>query len=141
MCQLFGLSSSAPTSVTFSFAGLSARGGRTGDHADGFGLSFHDGIGVRVFIDEGRASDSVLAGLLRTVPIRARTALAHVRRATQGSVQWANCHPFVREWGGRYWSFCHNGDLRGFAPALDGPFVAVGQTDSERAFCLSLIHI
>jgi glutamine amidotransferase len=135
MCQLFGLSSSSPSAVTFSFTGLSARGGRTGTHADGFGLAFHDGADCRVFIDEGRASDAPLAGFLRAFPIRARTVLAHVRRATQGPVQLANCHPFVREWGGRYWSFCHNGDLVDFAPRLRGVFLPVGSTDSERAFC------
>jgi glutamine amidotransferase len=135
MCQLFGLSCSAPTAVTFSFTGLSARGGRTGEHADGFGLAFHDGIDCRLFIDEGRASDSALAAFLRSFPIRARTVLAHVRKATQGSVQLANCHPFVREWGGRYWSFCHNGDLIDYVPALNGVHLPVGTTDSERAFC------
>ncbi len=43
MCQLFALSSNAPTEVTFAFTGFSARGGATGEHADGFGLAFHDG--------------------------------------------------------------------------------------------------
>jgi glutamine amidotransferase len=138
MCQLFGLSASAPSAVTFSFTGLSARGGRTGVHTDGFGLAFHDGPGCRLFIDEGRASDSALAEFLRCSPIRARTVLAHVRKATQGSVQLANCHPFVREWGGRYWSFCHNGDLRDYAPRLGGIHQPVGTTDSERAFCWML---
>jgi len=135
MCQLFGLSSNAPSAVTFSFTGLSARGGRTGAHADGFGLAFHDGADCRLFIDEGRASDSALAAFLRSCPIRARTVLAHVRKATQGAVQLANCHPFVREWGGRYWSFCHNGDLGDFSPGLNGMHLPVGSTDSERAFC------
>jgi glutamine amidotransferase len=135
MCQVFGLSCNAPSAVTFSFTGLSARGGRTGTHADGFGLAFHDGIDCRLFIDEGRASDSALAAFLRSFPIRARTVLAHVRKATQGSVQLANCHPFVREWGGRYWSFCHNGDLVDYRPDLNGVHLPVGTTDSERAFC------
>jgi glutamine amidotransferase len=138
MCELFGLNSSEPAAVTFSFTGLSARGGRTGEHADGFGLAFHDGIDCRLFIDEGRASDSALAQFLRSHPIRARHVLAHIRKATQGSVQLANCHPFVREWGGRYWSFCHNGNLVDFAPSLNGVHAPVGSTDSERAFCWML---
>jgi glutamine amidotransferase len=61
--------------------------------------------------------------------------LAHIRKATQGPVQLANCHPFVREWQGREWSFCHNGDLKEFHPRLHGAFRPVGSTDSERAFC------
>ena len=135
MCQLFALSSSAPTAVTFSFTGFSARGGRTGEHVDGWGIAFHDASGCRVFIDERRASDSPLAEFLRENPIRSRTILAHIRKATQGPVHLSNCHPFVREWKGQHWTFCHNGDLRDFQPRLNGDYEPVGSTDSERAFC------
>ena len=38
MCQLFALNSHTPSAATFSFTGLSARGGLTGDHVDGFGM-------------------------------------------------------------------------------------------------------
>jgi len=138
MCQLFALSCNAPSAVTFSFTGLSARGGHTGEHADGYGLAFHDDKVCRHFIDEGRASDSALADFLRRHPIRARTVLAHIRKATQGAVQLSNCHPFVREWQGRHWSFCHNGDLKDFHPRLTGSHLPVGDTDSERAFCWML---
>jgi len=138
MCQLFALSCNAPSAVTFSFTGLSARGGHTGEHADGYGLAFHDDKVCRHFIDEGRASDSALADFLRRHPIRARTVLAHIRKATQGAVQLSNCHPFVREWQGRHWSFCHNGDLKDFHPRLTGSYLPVGDTDSERAFCWML---
>ena len=138
MCQLFALSSNVPSAVTFSFTGFSARGGATGEHGDGFGLAFHDGADCRHFVDAGRASDSALADFPRRHPIRARTVLAHIRKATQGAVQPANSHPFVREWQGRTWSFCHNGDLQGFHPRLTGSVMPVGTTDSERAFCWML---
>jgi glutamine amidotransferase len=138
MCQLFAMSSSAPSAVTFSFTGFSARGGHTGEHVDGWGIAFHDPGGCRVFIDEKRASDSPLAEFLRKHPIRSRTVLAHIRKATQGPVLLANCHPFVREWQGRHWTFCHNGDLKEFHPRLNGDFEPVGGTDSERAFCWML---
>jgi glutamine amidotransferase len=39
---------------------------------------------------------------------------------------------------GRYWVFAHNGDLKGFAPVLNGAFRPVGSTDSEWAFCYLL---
>ena len=138
MCQLFALNSNTPSTATFSFTGLSARGGVTGDHVDGFGLAFHDGRACRVFVDAQRASDAALADFLRRHPIHARTVLAHVRKATQGPVRTENCHPFVREWQGRHWSFCHNGDLKHFAPRLNGSHLPVGDTDSERAFCFLL---
>lgn len=135
MCQLFALNCNAPTAVTFAFTGLSARGGDTGEHQDGFGLVFHDRNSCRQFIDDGRASDAALAVFLRSHPIRARTVIGHIRKATQGAVQLSNSHPFVREWQGRYWSFSHNGDLKNFHPRLDGSHLPVGNTDSELAFC------
>ncbi|WP_298830682.1 class II glutamine amidotransferase [uncultured Piscinibacter sp.] len=138
MCQLFALNSNTPSTATFSFTGLSARGGLTGDHVDGYGMAFHEGRACRLFVDEQRASDAALAEFLRRQPIRARSVLAHVRRATQGAVRLENCHPFVREWQGRHWSFCHNGDLKDFTPRLNGSELPVGDTDSERAFCFLL---
>ena len=135
MCELFAINSNVPVAATFSFSGFSARGGRTGHHADGWGMAFHDSEGSRVFIDAGRACDAPLAEFLRRHPIRARQVIAHVRKATQGAVELANCHPFQREWLGRHWLFCHNGDLKDFHPALDGSHLPVGSTDSERAFC------
>jgi predicted glutamine amidotransferase len=41
--------------------------------------------------------------------IKTQNVMSHVRFATAGAVQLENVHPFVREWGGRMWSFCHNG--------------------------------
>jgi len=135
MCQLFALNSNAPSAVTFSFTGFSARGGQTGEHADGWGMAFHGEGGCRVFLDDAPASRSPLAAFLREHPIRATSVLAHIRKATQGAVQLSNCHPFQRQWRGRQWAFCHNGDLKGFDPVLDAKHQPVGSTDSERAFC------
>jgi len=101
MCELLALNSNVPTAMTFSFTGFSARGGGTGHHADGYGLAFHDGKDCRVFVDAAPAHDAALASFLRSHPIRARTVLAHIRKATQGPVRLSNCHPFVREWNGR----------------------------------------
>ena len=135
MCQLFALNSNAPSAVTFSFTGFSSRGGQTGDHADGWGMAFHGEGGCRVFIDDAPASRSPLAAFLREHPILATSVLAHIRKATQGPVQLSNCHPFQRQWRGRQWAFCHNGDLKSFAPVLDGRHQPIGSTDSEKAFC------
>lgn len=135
MCQLFALNSNAPSAATFAFTGFSARGGDTGEHADGWGMAFHGDGGCRVFLDDAPACRSPLAAFLRQHPIRATSVLAHIRKATQGAVQLSNCHPFQRQWAGRHWAFCHNGDLRGFAPALDAAHQPVGSTDSEAAFC------
>ncbi len=135
MCQLLGMNCNTPTDVTFSFSGFAQRAGNTGDHADGWGIAFFEGAGLRHFVDHQRAVDSPVAELIRRYPIKSRNVIAHIRKATQGAVSLENCHPFVRELWGRYWVFAHNGDLKDFWPRLHGAFRPVGSTDSERAFC------
>ena len=135
MCQLLGMNCNTPTDVTFSFSGFAQRAGNTGDHADGWGIAFFEGAGLRHFVDHQRAVDSPVAELIRRYPIKSRNVIAHIRKATQGAVVLENCHPFVRELWGRYWVFAHNGDLKDFWPRLHAGFKPVGNTDSERAFC------
>jgi glutamine amidotransferase len=135
MCQLYAMNSSQSVSIEAALRTFTARGGRTGDHIDGWGVVFHEDCGSRIFIEPERAVDSALASFLCLSPIRASTVLAHVRKATHGQPALVNCHPFQREWRGRLWSFCHNGKLIDHAPALTGPYQPVGETDSEHAFC------
>ncbi|CAN5763243.1 class II glutamine amidotransferase [soil metagenome] len=135
MCQLLGMNCNVPTDVMFSFTGFAERGGRTDHHADGWGIAFFEGAGLRHFVDHQPACESPVAELIRRYPIKSRNVIAHIRKATQGEVSLENCHPFVRELWGRYWVFAHNGDLKDFHPRLHGSFRPVGTTDSERAFC------
>uniref|UniRef100_UPI00333FBCAF class II glutamine amidotransferase n=1 Tax=Castellaniella defragrans TaxID=75697 RepID=UPI00333FBCAF len=135
MCQLLGMNCATPTDITFSFAGFAARGGQTDHHADGFGIAFYENRGCRSFIDNAPCCHSPVADLIKRYPIKSRNVIAHIRKATQGSAELENCHPFVRELWGRHWLFAHNGDLKAFQPTLRGDHLPVGQTDSERAFC------
>lgn len=138
MCQLLGMNCNVPTDIVFSFTGFATRGGRTDVHNDGWGIAFFEGAGVRHFVDHEAAFSSPIAELIKRWPIKSKNVIAHIRKATQGRVALENCHPFVRELWGRYWVFAHNGDLKTFAPTLDGPFRPVGNTDSEWAFCYLL---
>lgn len=135
MCQLLGMNCNVPTDICFSFTGFQARGGATDIHKDGWGIAFFEGKGVRLFLDPLPSASSPVAELVRHYPIRSLNVIAHIRRATQGSVGLENTHPFQRELWGRYWIFAHNGHLPDFQPELNGEFLPVGQTDSERAFC------
>ncbi len=135
MCELLGMNCNIPTDICFSFTGFQARGGATDVHRDGWGIAFFEGRGVRVFLDPQPSSESPVAELVRHYPIRSTNVVAHIRKATHGSVGLENTHPFMRELWGRYWIFAHNGRLDAYAPALDGGFLPVGQTDSELAFC------
>ena len=132
MCQLLGMNANTPTDVMFSFAGLAHR---ADEHKDGFGIAFFEDKGLRLFVDHSSARESPVAEMVRRYPIRSDNVIAHIRKATQGSVVLENCHPFQRELWGRYWVFAHNGDLKDFHPRLHAAFRPVGDTDSERAFC------
>ena len=142
MCQLLGMNCNTPTDILFSFEGFHRRGGLTDHHADGWGIAFFEKCGVRLFIDDQASASSPVAHLVRHYPIKSENVIAHIRKATQGEVNLANCHPFLREMWGQYWIFAHNGNLLNFAPELEKTehrfYTPVGTTDSERAFCYLL---
>ncbi|MES2258606.1 MAG: class II glutamine amidotransferase [Pseudomonadota bacterium] len=136
MCQLLGMNSSQPADLGFSFEGFAERGGRTGEHKDGWGIAYHTPRGCRVYTDHRASIDSPLATLVKRQRIKASNVVAHIRKATQGRVAQENCHPFTRELWGKTWSFAHNGNLLAFHPGTaPAPYAAQGETDSERAFC------
>lgn len=143
MCQLLGMNCNVPTDICFSFTGFQQRGGRTDQHADGWGIGFFEQAGCRVFIDTEPSVKSPIAELVRHYPLRSTNVIAHIRKATRGHVALANCHPFMRELWGRYWIFAHNGTLRGFRyqPSKTARYRPVGGTDSEAAFCRLLEHL
>lgn len=134
MCELLGMSANVPTDIVFSFTGLMQRGGGTGPHRDGWGIGFYEGRGLRLFQDPAASFDSEVARLLQRYPIKSQTVIGHIRQANVGAVCLANTHPFVRELWGRNWCFAHNGQLPEFVPQA-GFYRAVGDTDSEAAFC------
>jgi predicted glutamine amidotransferase len=138
MCELLGMACNVPTDIVFSFTALSMRGGRTGHHADGWGLALYDGAFARMFIEPTPACDSHLARFVRDNPIRTLLAVAHVRKRTVGAPGLRNTHPFKRVLWGRDWVFAHNGTLPDVRRRPTADFAAVGETDSEHAFCWML---
>ncbi len=135
MCELLGMSANVPTDICFSFSGLMRRGGSTGPHRDGWGISFYENRGCRTFHDPCASADSEIARLVRSHAMKSTTVICHIRKATHGRVCLENTHPFVRELWGRHWSFAHNGKLRGIKRRPLQYFRPVGTTDSEHAFC------
>ena len=135
MCELLGMSANVPTDICFSFTGLMQRGGRTGPHADGWGVVFYEGKGYRLFRDAAPSAESDLARLLRDLPIKSCTVISHIRKATRGKITLENTHPFVREMWGRSWCFAHNGHLKRVKRWPLDLYRPVGTTDSEHAFC------
>ncbi|MEO6021714.1 MAG: class II glutamine amidotransferase [Burkholderiales bacterium] len=135
VCQLLGMNCNVPTDIVFSLTGFQQRGGRTDDHADGWGIGFYEGKGCRLFLDPTSAANSRVAEFVRNYPIRSLNAVAHIRKATRGAVGLDNTHPFLRELWGRYWIFAHNGTLENYRPENGARYRPVGSTDSEAAFC------
>ncbi|UPS13643.1 class II glutamine amidotransferase [Vibrio alginolyticus] len=135
MCELLGMSANVPTDICFSFTGLMQRGGRTGPHRDGWGITFYEGKGFRTFKDPKPSCESKIAELVQNYPIKSRAVVSHIRQANRGGVNLENTHPFTRELWGRYWTFAHNGQLSGYQDLHTGRHRPVGETDSEQAFC------
>jgi len=135
MCELLGMSANVPTDICFSFSGLMQRGGRTGPHRDGWGITFYEGKGFRTFKDPKPSCDSKIAELVQNYPIKSRAVVSHIRQANRGGVSLENTHPFTRELWGRHWTYAHNGQLSDYQNLDTGRHVPVGETDSEQAFC------
>ncbi|MFI3154566.1 MAG: class II glutamine amidotransferase [Methylococcaceae bacterium] len=136
MCELLGMSANVPTDICFSFTGLMQRGGRTGPHKDGWGITFYEGKGYRTFKDPAPCYNSPIAKLVQACPVKSRAVIAHIRQANCGPVALENTHPFTREQWGSFWTFAHNGQLSDYQDLLQpGKHLPVGDTDSEAAFC------
>lgn len=144
MCELFCLSSRRPTRATFSLRRFAAHGAPGTANVDGWGVAFHDGRDLRLYKEPEPAGDSPWLTFIEQQSLPTRLLISHIRRATCGGNSHANTQPFARELGGRMHLFAHNGTLPEIAardPAPGARFQAVGETDSERAFCLLLERV
>lgn len=135
MCELLGLSANAPADIRFSFSVLKERGGNTGDHTDGWGISIYEGKGARNFRDAKPSIESDIARFIEEHPLKSKIIISHIRKANRGKVCTENTHPFVRELHGYDWVFAHNGQLKGIKRQALKHYFPVGTTDSEHAFC------
>ena len=142
MCELLAMSANVPTDIVFSFTGLAQRGGVTGPHVDGWGITFYEGKGSRTFKDACPSSESHIAKLIQSYPIKSEVVVSHIRQANRGCVSLENTHPFTRELWGRYWTYAHNGQLSDYEDKfIVSRFQPVGDTDSEQAFCWILEEV
>lgn len=142
MCELLAMSANVPTDICFSFTGLMERGGNTGPHKDGWGITFYEGKGSRSFKDPLPSAESKIATLVKEYPIKSTSVLCHIRQANSGEVCLENTHPFTRVFWGKNWTYAHNGQLPGYADHISTQrHLPVGTTDSEQAFCYILENL
>ncbi len=136
MCELLAMSANVPTDIVFSFTGLIERGGITGPHVDGWGIAFYEGKGNRIFKDVNPSSESHIAQVIKSYPIKSEAVISHIRQANRGGNSLENTHPFNRVLWGRNWCYAHNGQLTDYKEFLSVKRTfPVGETDSELAFC------
>lgn len=141
MCELFGISSREPTTVQISLTEFARRGGNTGPHIDGWGIAFFRDGDVSLIREPEPSAESAHLRFIHDQHVPSALVLSHIRKATQGSICLRNTQPFMRELGGQPHIFAHNGDLIDIhkqIDIIDGPFRAIGDTDSEHAFCYLL---
>jgi predicted glutamine amidotransferase len=143
MCRLFGFRSVIPSKVHRSLlAAENALGVQSNLHPDGWGVAFYVDGSPHVNRSPSTALGDALFHRLSGV-VSSQTVLAHVRKATQGTLSVLNCHPFQY---GR-WVFAHNGDIPNFEARREALTAEVapelrrfilGDTDSEVIFFLFL---
>lgn len=139
MCELFAMTSARPTVVEYTLDLFAAEGGEKHRNRDGWGIVFAEDRDAHVYREAEPAADSALARMVIKRDIPTRHLMAHVRRASKGSLELANTHPFTRVMNGGTHHFAHNGtlhDIDALAPELRG--ACVGDTDSELAFLFLL---
>ena len=135
MCEMLGLNFSRPVEVAFSFAGL-LKGSERNPHGWGVGCYPDGGRAANIFKEAKPGYESLLAAFLSShLPLRSSTFLAHIRKASRGSVTFANCHPFSRHYKALEYLFVHNGTMNKELLKSKGRYRPLGQTDSELAFC------
>ncbi len=146
MCRLFGFRSVIPSQVHSSLVSAeNALVVQSEDHPDGWGVAYYVANAPHVIKS---ATGAVSDGLFKRVSgiVSSETVVAHVRKATTGTLSIINSHPF--QYGA--WVFAHNGDVPNFAehrpelvslvPPVLRRFI-LGDTDSEVIFYLLLGHL
>ena len=142
MCELLAMSSRLPTNVNHSLLEFARHGGETGPHADGWGIAYAMGGDFRIIKEPQPAADSDCVRYIQAHHFSSRLVISHIRKASlPRTLSFENTHPFDRELFGRRFLFAHNGHLPGIDTLAAGApprFLPLGETDSERAFCLIL---
>ncbi len=146
MCRLFGFRSVIPSQVHRSLlAADNALHKQSERHPDGWGVAYYVDGAPHVTKSAAGAMDDALFRRVSGI-VSSETVVAHIRKATQGSMTVLNSHPFQY---GR-WVMAHNGDVPRFPEVREKLDQAIaprlrrfilGDTDSERIFFLFLTEL
>ena len=130
MCEIYGFSGCRKRELNTDLREFYSH---AEEHPNGWGLALLEPDNIRLCREAVRADQSdTLKGLLNE-PIIAKHALAHIRLATIGHVEYENCHPFFgTDHSGRRWTLIHNGTVFENDRLNKYIYVQNGETDSER---------
>lgn len=130
MCELFGVSSGSKVQVNGMLKEFFSHSDR---HPNGWGLALFYGNAVSLEKEPVQASrSSYLKERLRH-RMEPTSMMAHIRFATIGNMEYANCHPFVRrDASDRTWTLIHNGTIFEYPALSPYQYQQEGSTDSER---------
>jgi len=110
------------------------------NHPHGWGMAFLRSGKTIIKKEPTEASKSNELSKLLKKTIRSTLALAHIRYATIGNVDAANCHPFSETDSlHKRWTLIHNGTIFDYPPLSKCIKRQKGETDSERIL-LYFIH-
>lgn len=135
MCEIFGICSQERYVVN---KYLKEFYSHSNMHPHGWGLACMEENEVFIEKEPMQASKSCYLKARLSSEIRVSAALAHIRYATIGNVEYVNCHPYTgKDLSGRRWTLIHNGTIFEYSPLNKYLKVQTGNTDSERI----LLHI
>lgn len=146
MCRIFGFRSVIQSQVHRSLVSAdNALMQQSDRHPDGWGVAYYNAGAPHVIKSVSSAQVDHLFSRVSGI-VASETVLAHLRKATQGTLSIINTHPF--QYG--QWVFVHNGNISNFdglrdelvsrVPAVLRRYI-LGDTDSEVLFYLLLGHM
>jgi len=143
MCQLFAISTSSPTRLNFCWERFTERGSAQLGNPDGWGVCYYQDNDVNIYREPSPAANSPLVGFLLKQSSQSQMVISHVRRSSQGDVCLKNTQPFCRTLAGKEHTFAHNGFVgnAGQTDLASNWLAPVGDTDSERLFCMLLARL
>ena len=140
MCELFGFTSEYEQDIKPYLTEFYSHGIL---HPHGWGIAKFPDNRIEILTEPVCANKSkIIRDIIDKMPPQ-KLLIGHIRLATVGNLETANCHPFTRiDNSGRQWVLAHNGTIFNGMKLLKYTETQVGSTDSERIlmYCIDRIN-
>lgn len=137
MCELFGAVSKDKHNIN---SYLKVFYSHSNNHPHGWGLARMNDSEILIEKEPVQATKSSYLRERLSQPINVKCAMAHIRYATIGNVEYNNCHPYLKNDNcQRNWCLIHNGTIFSYPPLNKFINFQTGDTDSERII-LYIVH-